>query len=136
MQRLTTGHGACMDRKPVAVGPSAAHEALAEFGLVQRRRSGGRCFCSTDRERRRWNEIERRRPRLGHDRVAIEQSRFAVLGAHLEPALERRRKPERDLDRVSQDVRGEPAAGVAAVRGRQWPAEAPFEPFVHCADSN
>jgi hypothetical protein len=82
---------------------------------------------------RRWRlGIDPCGTRLRDDCVAVEEERGLSLAPHRERTVERRRQPERDLDLVRIDERGEAARGVAAVRGSQRSAEPARESHLHC----
>ena len=76
-------------------------------------------------------EVDRGSPRLGHESLAVEETRVPRVLLHRQRAIQGRRKPERDLDLVRIDERREPAARIASVRRRQRAAEAMGERHLH-----
>ena len=109
--------------------PDAAAEALGEALPaemdVRRRSLLGLC------ERRRGRHLERRSagPRLGDERLAVDQADEAVLADDSERTLERRRQAKRHLGRPV-DERGKPPRRVAAVPRVQGTTEAAFDSDV------
>ena len=93
MHRLTAGNSARVDRKPVVRHANAAREALPEDFAPHpyMAKSGALGF----RARHRWGrlEVDSRRTRLGHERLAVEKQHCAVVAADGERPLERRRQP-------------------------------------------
>ena len=73
--------------------------------------------------------------RLGNDGVAVAQSHMAVHVVDRKGPIEGRRQTQRDLHLLRVHERGEPTAGVAAVRGRKWPAIPPSDRDLHASIS-
>ena len=110
-QRLATRHGAGVDLEAVLLLADAADEALAELrappGL---RRTGG--LGRLLEGRRRGRQTSTAGTRLRDERVTVEEEDEHAVARHRERPLERRRQPERHLDRVGdrRTPRGNPQA--------------------------
>ena len=129
MERLSTGDRANADLEPVLA--NAAHVALAE---VRTRGSDVTLSCLlrvVHRHRSGRLDVDRRRPSLGHERVAVEEADGAVVALDRERSLERRGKTKRDLDLVGVHERCEPPARVASVRGGEGASKTVREHDLH-----
>ena len=104
-------------RKTSLADPHVARRGVLGFG---------------ERHRRGRLGVDGRGPRLGDDRVPVEQHGGAVrLGAPASGRSSGGGQPKRDLDLVRVDERREPARRVAAVRRRERPAEAAGNGDLH-----
>jgi hypothetical protein len=84
-----------------------------------------------EHDRGRWVQVDRGGSRLGHECAAVEQEHAPVGSLDDEGSIERRGKPQRDLDLAGTDERREAAARVAAVRRVERPTVSAREDDLH-----
>ena len=100
-------------------------------GLQSRTWRSRASSASRSADRRGRLDVEERRPRLGDERVTVEEADGAVVALDRERSVERRRKAKGDLDLVGVHERREPPARVASVRRGERASEAVREHDLH-----
>jgi hypothetical protein len=133
VQRLATGDRAGVDLEPVALRPDPACEALPEAvagGAHVTRRGLGRLG---KRDTRGKLCVDSARARLGDDVLPVEERDHIAGALDRECPLERRRKPQRDLDLLGVDERRQPRGRVAAVCRSERAAEAVWDSDLDAA---
>jgi hypothetical protein len=131
MQWRTPGQRADVNRETVLT--QSADEALREARAKPANVARGRLLGVGERNRKWRVDVERRRTRLGDDGVSVEEAND-VAALDDEGAVERRRKPKRDLDVAGIDVRGEASARVASVRRRERTSVEPRKDHLHACE--
>jgi hypothetical protein len=129
VQRLPSGYEPHADLE--AVLADAAYVALSEVGTPVSNMTLSRGTSDRQADRFRGIDVERCASRLCDEGIAVEEPRDVAVALDGERAVERRRKPERDLDLGRIDERRKPPAGIASVRRRERPTETVRERDLH-----
>jgi hypothetical protein len=113
MQRLATRDES--DTNLESVVPHAADVALAKLRRPFSDVTLARLVGVRHGDRSRRLDLDWSRARFGHEGVAVEEACVPVELLHAQRAIEGRWQPERHLDLVGVDERGESTARIAAV---------------------